>query len=259
MMSNTLKVTYFQTELFWESPQDNRNHFEQLIQKNAQNTDFVVLPEMFTTGFSMNAEAVAEAPQLTLDWMQNLAKTHEIAITGSIMAKVDEKFFNRLLFVTPDGNYETYDKKHLFSLAKEEQIYTAGTKKRIINYKGWKICPMICYDLRFPAWSRNLEDYDFLIYVANWPEKRVKAWDILLKARAVENMCYTLGVNRIGKDGKDFPYVGHSAMYDFLGEKISQHAPEDEAVETLTLDYSELQKTREKLGFLKDRDQFKIK
>ncbi|MFN2261602.1 MAG: amidohydrolase [Psychroflexus sp.] len=258
-MTDKLKVTYFQTELIWESPQNNRDKFQKLIEKHGQNTDLIVLPEMFTTGFSMNAKTSAESPQLTLEWMKNISQTHQTAITGSIMAKVNEQFYNRLIFMMPDGNYEIYDKKHLFSLAKEEQIYTAGTKKLIVSYKGWKICPMICYDLRFPAWSRNLEDYDLLIYVANWPEKRVKAWDILLKARAVENMSYTLGVNRIGKDGKDFPYVGHSAMYDFLGEKISQHALEIEAVESLTLDYSELEKTREKLGFLKDRDQFKIK
>ncbi|WP_127846013.1 amidohydrolase [Psychroflexus aestuariivivens] len=257
-MSDTLKVTYFQTELFWESPQDNRNKFEKLIEKYGKNTDLIVLPEMFTTGFSMNAEEIAESPQPTFEWMKKIAKNYQTAITGSIMAKVDQHFFNRLLFVKPDGKYDVYDKKHLFSLAKEERIYTSGKEKITINYKGWKICPMICYDLRFPAWSRNLEDYDLLIYVANWPEKRVRAWDILLKARAIENMSYTIGVNRIGKDGKDFPYVGHSAVYDFLGEKISQHPPEEEAVETLTLDYPKLQKSREKFGFLKDRDQFKI-
>ena len=182
---SSLAVSYLQTDLIWESPEENRQKFEKYIIEEAEKTDLIILQEMFTTGFSMHPEGVAEPAEPTLSWLQNLAQKHNVAITGSVMLKENEKYYNRLYFVKPDGETHQYDKKHLFSLAKEERAYTSGHKKLIVDYKGWKICPLICYDLRFPAWSRNLEDYDLLLYVANWPQKRITAWDALLKARAI--------------------------------------------------------------------------
>jgi predicted amidohydrolase len=254
-----LNVTIIQTELAWEDPKANYNHFDELLNAIDVDTDLVVLPEMFTTGFSMNAKSLYDNSEgESLNWLKTHAKQKQAAITGSIIAKEGANYYNRLYFVKPDGSFQTYDKKHLFTLAGEHQHYTAGTEKLIVDYKGWKICPLICYDLRFPVWARNIEDYDLLIYVANWPQKRVAAWDALLKARAVENMSYCVGVNRVGQDGNDFPYVGHSAVYDALGEKITTDLFEEAFVETVTLSKEHIIETREKLGFLKDRDAFKI-
>ncbi|MGO2294505.1 MAG: amidohydrolase [Psychroflexus halocasei] len=256
---SSLAVSYLQTDLIWESPEENRQKFEKYIVEEAEKTDLIILQEMFTTGFSMHPEGVAEAAEPTLSWLQNLAQKHDVAITGSVMLKENEKYYNRLYFVKPDGETHQYDKKHLFSLAKEERAYTSGHKKLIVDYKGWKICPLICYDLRFPAWSRNLEDYDLLLYVANWPQKRITAWDALLKARAIENMAFVVGVNRTGKDINDFPYVGHSAIYDYLGKRISTHDLENpHVVEHCSLDKNKLYEAREKFGFLKDRDDFTL-
>jgi len=253
-----LNVSIIQTELAWEDPQANFERFEELIGAIDVNTDLIVLPEMFTTGFSMNTENYDLPEGKTLDWLRHQAHNKQAAITGSVIIKEKEDFYNRLYFVKPDKSFQTYDKKHLFTLAKEQKHYTAGHKKLIVEYRGWKICPLICYDLRFPVWARNTDDYDVLIYVANWPEKRVSAWDALLKARAIENMSYCVGVNRIGKDGNNFPYVGHSAIYDVLGEKMTTDLFEESFVETKTLSKEQLIETREKLGFLKDRDKFTL-
>lgn len=256
---STLAVSYLQTNLIWEAPEANRQKFENYISQEAEHANLIVLQEMFTTGFSMHPENMAEPKEPTLSWLQNLAQKHDVAITGSVMLLENKKHYNRLYFVKPDGETQEYDKKHLFSLAHEERAYTAGTEKLIVTYKGWKICPLICYDLRFPVWSRNTEDYDLLLYVANWPEKRITAWDTLLKARAIENMSYVVGVNRTGKDINDFPYVGHSAIYDYLGQKISTHSPEEaHVVEHCELDKKKLLEARKKFGFLKDRDDFSI-
>lgn len=255
---NLLSVSYIQTHLIWHKAEENRRRFEALIKAEAPHTNLIVLPEMFTTGFSMEATRQAEAFDTHLQWFKKMVQSYQVAITGSVMCHDQGKFYNRLVFMKPDASFSTYDKAHLFSLAKEQDIYTSGQKPCIVSYKSWKINLQICYDLRFPVWSRNTSDYDLLIYVANWPEKRITAWDALLKARAIENMTYCIGVNRIGQDGNQVNYVGHSAGYDYLGRQISTHEPSQAVVERLNLSYQEQQDARHKFGFLKDRDSFSL-
>ncbi|PZD78995.1 amidohydrolase [Mesonia sp. K7] len=252
-----LQVTYLQFDIFWENKTKNISALSEMVSQ-VEDTQLIVLPEMFSTGFTMNTQLSEPENGETLQWMQKIAKTKNAAITGSLIIEEDKHFYNRLYFVFPDGNYKTYDKKHLFTLANEQNYYTAGDRKLIVDYLGWKICPLICYDLRFPVWARNTQDYDLLLYVANWPAKRTQAWDVLLQARAVENMCYTLGVNRVGKDGNDFDFVGHSAVYDYLGERINQNFRENEHTETVILSKEKMLEARKKLGFLNDRDSFTI-
>ena len=253
-----MKIALIQTSLSWENPMENRSHLAQKITGFMEDVDLIVLPEMFSSGFTMNPKVVAETMQgETVSWLQHLAKAKNCAITGSLVIEENGNYYNRLVFVFPNGDIETYDKRHLFTLAGEHQFYTAGVDKLIVNYKGFKICPLVCYDLRFPVFSRNAENYDVLIYVANWPKPRINAWDILLKARAVENMCYTIGVNRIGTDNNNYEYVGHSQVVDFLGEYVL--APQEaDSVFIVELDKAKLLETREKLAFLNDRDKFEI-
>lgn len=254
-----MKVALIQSSLFWENPTANRNHFEEKINAITEKVDLIVLPEMFTTGFTMNPKDVAETMQgETILWLQSLAKTKKSAITGSLVIKENDSFYNRLLFVFPSGEIQSYDKRHLFTLAGEDKVYTSGKEKLIVEYLGWKICPLVCYDLRFPVFARNVEDYDLLIYVANWPKPRVNAWDILLKARSVENMCYTIGVNRTGFDASNFEYVGHSQAVDFLGNYVLE-PQETEGVFIVELNKEKLLETRKKLGFLGDKDSFELK
>lgn len=254
-----MKIAIIQSPLSWENPIVNRNYFEEKINAITEKVDLIVLPEMFTTGFTMNPSAVAETMQgETILWLQSLAKAKNSAITGSLVITENDNFYNRLLFVFPSGEIQFYDKRHLFTLAGEDKIYTSGEEKLIVDYLGWKICPLICYDLRFPVFARNTEDYDLLIYVANWPKVRMSAWDILLKARSVENMCYTIGVNRIGFDNNNFEYVGHSQVVDFLGNYILE-PQETEDVFIVELNKEKLHETRQKLGFLNDRDSFELK
>jgi len=232
---NQLRVSIIQSNLIWEEAEANRSHFEKELEMLPE-TDLVVLPEMFTTGFTMNAKGNAEAVNgSTFLWMKSLAIKHQFAITGSIIIEEKGNFYNRLLFVKPDGSVYNYDKRHTFTLAGEDKVYTSGKNKLIVEYKGWKICPLICYDLRFPVWIRNAENYDLLVFVANWPERRIAAWDVLLRARAIENMAYCIGVNRVGKDGNGHVYKGHSAAYDVLGEKVSRSDWESPFSETITL------------------------
>jgi predicted amidohydrolase len=250
-----MKIALIQTALIWENPKANRNHFEEKINEKM---DLIVLPEMFTTGFTMHPNPVAETMQgETITWLKVLAKAKNCAITGSLIVTENNSFYNRLVFVFPSGEIQTYDKKHLFTLAGEDRIYTSGKEKLIVEYKGFKICPLICYDLRFPVFARNVEDYDVLIYVANWPKPRVNAWDILLKARSVENMCYTIGVNRVGLDSNNLEYVGHSQVVDFSGNSVLE-PQETEGVFLAELNKEKLLETRKKLGFLGDRDEFKM-
>lgn len=259
-MGRYLTVALVQSDLIWENPEQNRQKLTEKINSVPYDTDLIILPEMFTSGFTMSPETVAETMSgVSIDWLKNIALKRKIAVTGSLIVQEDGKFYNRLVFVHPDGHLDTYDKRHLFTLAGEEKRFTQGLKRLIVDYKGWKICPMICYDLRFPVWSRNTEDYDFLIYVANWPKPRIDAWNTLLKARAIENMAYCAGVNRIGTDPNKFTFTGHSAIYNVLGEKISNTKPDHEVIETITLDRQELLDTRKKLKFLRDRDEFFIK
>ena len=259
-MSKNLKIALIQTRLLWEDPKLNRKHFTHKIKSITQAVDLIILPEMFTTGFTMNASKIAENMQgPTVEWMQNMAAKSNSAITGSLVIEENKKYFNRLLFVLPDGKVFHYDKRHTFTFAGEDKIYKAGSEKLIIDYNGWKICPLICYDLRFPVWSRNIEDYDLLIYVANWPKPRIKAWDALLKARAIENMCYCVGVNRIGTDESNNEYSGNSAVYDVLGEEISNMRPDKEQTEVVILSKDHITTNRERLQFLNDRDAFTLK
>lgn len=255
-----LNVAIIQADLSWENPSINLSYFTKEIAKLTDKADVIVLPEMFTTGFTMNASRLAETENgESLAWLKQQAKQHNACITGTLIIKENQNYFNRLYWVFPDGEYKIYNKKHLFTLAKEHQTYTAGVEKLIVVYKGWKICPLVCYDLRFPVWARNTEDYDILIYVANWPKIRTSAWDALLKARAIENMCYCVGVNRVGTDGNDYPYSGHSAVYDALGEQITQKNNHCLAFSEIhSLNYATLHHLRNKLGFLNDRDQFEI-
>ncbi len=253
-----MKIALIQAPLVWEKPEVNRKYFEEKINSITEKIDLIILPEMFTTGFSMNPKNIAETMDgETISLLKDLAKQKNVAITGSLIIAENGKFYNRLVFVFPSGEIKKYDKRHLFSLAGEEKIYTAGTEKLIVEYKGWKICPLICYDLRFPVFSRNVEDYDLLIYVANWPKPRTNAWDTLLRARSIENMCYTIGVNRIGIDESNHEYIGHSQAVDFLGNSILE-PQKGEGVFTAILDKNQMLENRQKFGFLNDKDAFEI-
>ena len=253
-----MKVALIQLPLVWEDPKSNRATIDQKINAIESGTDLIVLPEMFTTGFTMQPERVAETMGgETIQWMQSLAKAKNAAITGSLIIVEEGKYYNRLVFVFPTGEIQQYDKRHLFTLAGEDGVFTAGTSKVLIEYKGWKICPLICYDLRFPVFSRNTENYDLLIYVANWPKTRINAWDTLLQARAIENMSYTIGVNRLGVDDNNLEYVGHSQVADYLGNPVIE-LQTAEGVFITELDKDSLHETRKKLNFLKDQDLFKF-
>ncbi|MCF6131311.1 amidohydrolase [Flavobacterium wongokense] len=253
-----MKIALIQTSLIWENPLENRSHLAQKICGFMEDVDLIVLPEMFSSGFTMNPQTVAETMEgETVSWLQHLAKAKNCAITGSLVIEEKGNYYNRLVFVYPTGEVKSYDKRHLFTLAGEDKFYSEGKEKLIVEYKGYKICPLVCYDLRFPVFSRNVEDYDVLLYVANWPKLRTNAWDILLKARAVENMCYAVGVNRIGTDDNNHEYVGHSQVVDFLGNYLLE-PQEADAVFIVELDKAKLLETRSRLAFLDDRDNFKI-
>lgn len=245
-----------QAPLVWENAQANRDYFSGKLK--GLKADLVVLPEMFSTGFTMQPGRVAEPMSGdTVCWMQDMAMTHQTAVAGSMVIAENNRFFNRLLFIYPTGTIQYYDKRHLFTLAGEDQSYTSGAEKLIVDYRGWKICPLICYDLRFPVFSRNAENYDLLLYVANWPKVRTNAWDTLLRARAIENMSYVVGVNRVGEDANGHQYVGHSQIVDGLGNFLVEPA-ENEAVFTAELDWAHLREIREKFAFLNDRDTFTV-
>lgn len=254
-----MKIALIQTSLSWENPVRNREKFEKKINAISESVDLIVLPEMFTSGFTMQPNEVSETMQgETIAWLKRLAKDKNAAITGSLVINENDNFYNRLVFVFPSGELQTYDKRHTFTLAGEDKVYTSGKDKLIVEYKGWKICPLICYDLRFPVFARNVEEYDALIYVANWPKVRINAWDALLKARAIENMSYTIGVNRIGEDDNKFEHNGHSQVVDFLGDYILEPI-ESKGVFIVELNKAKLLLARKKFNFLNDRDSFSLK
>ena len=258
-MQNELNVVGIQADLIWENTERNLAFFEEKIIRLSKDTDLVVLPEMFTTGFTMKPENVAEKMDgKSVSWMLKMAKEKNLAICGSLVITQKGNFYNRLVFVHPSGKIEIYDKKHSFTLAGEDKVYTSGSEKLIVNYKGWKICPLICYDLRFPVWARNTENYDLLIFMANWPTIRIKAWQTLLKARAIENMSYVIGVNRTGKDANNYQYTGNSLLIDYLGEESSNLKKNEVGIIKATLFKDKQTRSREKLGFLNDMDAFKI-
>ena len=258
-----LTVTLIQAALHWEDSDANLAMFEEKIWTINDATDLIILPEMFTTGFSMNAEKLAEPMNYkTFKWMKMQAAHTKATVMGSFIVKESGHYFNRLLAMFPDGNYFEYDKRHPFRLADEHKTYEPGKSRLIFELKGWKICPMVCYDLRFPVWARNTYhqeqlDYDVLIYVANWPAPRVNAWDGLLKARAIENLAYCIGVNRIGDDEKGHNYLGHSAVYDYKGESVFFNEGE-EVIQTVKLQFDEMKGFREKFAFYLDADSFNM-
>lgn len=254
-----MKIALIQSDLTWENAAANRENFDSKIKEINSEVNLIVLPEMFSTGFTMNAPEVAEEMNgETVRWMQAISKQKNAAITGSIVIKENGQFYNRMLFVFPSGEFQYYDKRHLFSLAGEDQFYTAGNQKVIVEYLGWKICLQICYDLRFPVFARNVENYDLILYVANWPKVRTDAWDALLKARAIENLTYVAAVNRIGFDDNNFEHNGHSQLIDFWGN-YSIEPQEAEGVFVTELDKNSMLEIRRKLNFLGDRDNFEIK
>ncbi|HLA56695.1 MAG TPA: amidohydrolase [Flavobacterium sp.] len=253
-----MKTAIIQSSLIWENAQANRTHFAEKIASMATKADLIVLPEMFSTGFTMNPSPVAETMDgETISWMKSTAEKTGSAICGSVVIIENDNYRNRFLFAFPSGEIQFYDKRHLFALTGENTAYTSGEKKVIIEYKDWKICPQVCYDLRFPVFSRNTEGYDLLIYSANWPAARINAWDALLKARAIENMSYVIGVNRIGDDKNDYHYPGHSQILDCFGNyKIMPS--ENEGIFIADLDKNAMLEARQKFGFLNDRDQFTV-
>jgi omega-amidase len=259
MNSEQLHITLIQPDIVWENVPANLLQYEQMIAAIAGDKHIIALPEMFSTGFSMAPERLAEPMDgRTVTWMANLAVKHRCIITGSAIIQEAGKYYNRMLWVQPDGRIGTYDKHHLFAYALEDQHYTPGQTRLIASVNGWRINLQICYDLRFPVWARNQGDeYDVLLYVANWPEARSLAWRTLLRARAIENQCYVVGVNRVGKDGKDFNYIGESSVFGPLGEQIWQQA-NDVAGHTVTLQKETLLGVRTKLPFLNDADKFML-
>lgn len=263
-MEAFLKITAIQSELVWEDIDANLAAFENKINSLNSKTDLIVLPEMFSTGFSMNPKKCAERPDgMTTRWMQRIAKQANSVITGSIIIEEGGKYFNRLIWMQPDGKYITYDKKHLFSIAGENNIYTAGNDKLIVELKGWKICPLICYDLRFPVWCKNTYregefEYDLLIFVANWPKIRSHAWKTLLAARAIENMAYLIGVNRVGEDGNNISHSGDTQIIDPKGNIICMLDEGEESVCKATLDAAVLKNFRNQFAVGNDWDQFRI-
>ncbi|MDL5046789.1 amidohydrolase [Oscillatoria amoena NRMC-F 0135] len=261
-----LTITLIQSNLYWEEIGANLSSFEEKIWQIGQDTDVIVLPEMFTTGFTMNAPKLAEHMNLTtFKWMKQMAQQTGALLLGSYIVKEEGRYFNRLLWMEPNGNFQTYDKRHLFRMAVEHETYAAGSKKLVGDWKGWRICPLVCYDLRFPVWSRNrwnrsamCMEYDLLIYVANWPSARVEAWDVLLRARAVENLSYSVGVNRVGTDGNGIAYRGHSGAYGPKGEVLFFQA-DQEVIKTISLDGEALRVYREKFPAYLDSDEFEVR
>lgn len=272
-----LSVTIIQSDLHWQNIDKNLAMFSQKIDEVTAATDVILLPEMFTTGFSMESEKLAETMDgKGVNWMRQTANTTNAAIVGSLIIKENNHYYNRLIWANPTGEIYHYDKRHLFRMADEHQHFTAGNQRLIIEYKDWKICPLICYDLRFPVWSRNVSlkvdnnnchtefvkehnskpAYDCAIYLANWPAARKAPWSKLLEARAIENQCYVIGVNRVGQDGKEISYSGNTAVVNPKGEVISNFEENNNQTLTYQLDLEELNSFREKFPVGMDADQF---
>lgn len=266
---SSLTITLIQPNLHWEDKKANLDMLSKKIESIEEKTEVIILPEMFSTGFSMNTELLAENMNgETVQWMKKTAAEKNIILTGSLIIKEDGNCFNRLIWMLPDGNYGYYDKRHLFAYGNEHLHYHAGNKRLIASVKGWKINLLVCYDLRFPVWARQSplssgegsgvrSEYDLLVYVANWPQRRNHAWKTLLQARAIENQCYVVGVNRVGDDGTGIHYSGDSMIVDPLGEILYQKENEED-IFTYTLEKEKLQAVREKFPFWKDADLFNI-
>ena len=262
---NLLKTTLIQSDLYWQDVDANLAMFEEKIWEIEEHTDIIILPEMFNTGFSMDASRLAEPMNFkTFRWMNQMAKQKNAAIIGSYIIKEAGKHYNRLYWIDPDGSFDFYDKRHLFRMGNEHLTYTKGKKRMIREFRGWRIMPQICYDLRFPVWSRNQYnpatdtlDYDLLIYVANWPKARKTVWSTLLKARALENQCFTIGLNRTGSDGEGVAYDGHSTVYNYKGEAQNDISNQP-TIQTIELNLDELKSFRKKFPNYLDWDGFEI-
>lgn len=253
-----LNVTLVQNELHWHQPAKNREMFSQILADLSDPTDVVILPEMFTTGFTMDSHNQAEpisGPSVT--WMRDMAANYQIVLAGSLVIAEAGRYYNRFIWMPPDGQLAHYDKRHLFRMAGEHHYYSPGSIRLTVELNGWRICPLVCYDLRFPVFSRNRNDYDLLIYVANWPAKRRYAWQTLLRARAIENLCYVVGVNRVGMDANHNEYSGDSAALTYLGEEMICQAYQP-MIKTVTLDYEALQQYRQKFPAHLDADAFEL-
>jgi len=254
-----IDITLVQTSLHWEDKSRNLDMFSRLLGRVEGPTDLIVLPEMFNTGFSMNAAVLAEAADgPAVRWLADQAAALGCVITGSIIFAAAEGHTNRLIWMRPDGTFAHYDKRHLFRMAGEHEFFAAGSRRLVAELKGWRFCPLICYDLRFPVWSRNRGDYDALVFIANWPEPRRRAWKSLLPARAIENQAYVIAANRIGTDGNDREYSGDSGVYDPTGKLLSRTRPYEESVETVTLSGRELVDFRQTFQVALDADPFEI-
>jgi omega-amidase len=257
-VKDLLKIALVQFDIIWESVAENCWKIEQLVFDNKSEIDIIILPETFNTGFSMNIEKVSEPIEGdTLDWMKYLATRRNSVVCGSFFVVEKGKYYNRFYWVEPEGRIFSYDKRHLYSIGSEDKYFSKGNSQIIIEYLGWKIFPQICYDLRFPVWGRNTQSYDLMINVANWPSARSEVWKTLLKARAIENQCYVVAVNRIGIDGKGIEYSGDSQVIDPKGIKIFK-AENREIIETVNLDFHQLHAFRKKFDTLKDGDKFTI-
>jgi len=251
-----LRISLVQASLIWQDAAANRRHFEAVIGELEGDTDVVVLPEMFSSGFSMTPRQCAEPMDgATVAWMTALAARHKIAVCGSLAIREGAAFYNRFVFMPPDGIFTVYDKRHLYTLSGEDRVYHRGRVHVVIDYRGWRICPQICYDLRFPAWCRNRAGFDLLVFVASWPDTRRQHWRSLLRARAIENQCYVVGVNRLGEDGNGYRYVGDSTVCEYSGEPIVELGREPR-IATVSLDLSAQAAYREKLPFLRDADDY---
>ncbi len=259
-----LTLTLIQADLAWEDAGKNIENFTRKIDGITKTTDLIILPEMFNTGFSINPDGIAEPPGgKTFSWMQETARAKGAALAGSVLTEENGNYYNRFYWVNPDGTHHQYDKKHLFRLGKEWKVFSAGKEKTIIDFKGWKILPLVCYDLRFPVWSKNRLidgkfEYDLAIYVANWPVPRIYAWKQLLIARAIENLAYVVGVNRVGKAAGNIDHSGYSMLVNAHGHIIADAKPNEEKMITGNISKTDLEKTREKLPFAMDWDEFEI-
>ena len=258
-----LTISLIQSPLHWQEVDANLAMFEEKIWQISGKPDLIMLPEMFNTGFSMAAEKLAEPMNSkTFRWMKQQAAQSKAVVVGSFIVKEEGNYYNRLLWMEPDGQYATYDKRHLFRMADEHHHYSMGKQRIVRELKGWRICPLVCYDLRFPVWSRNIDEngelvYDLLLYVANWPQARVNAWNVLLQARAVENLCFVAGLNRVGTDGNGVAYNGCSAVVNPKGQRLF-YAKEQSSIHTITLSKEDLQSYREKFPAQLDADRFYI-
>lgn len=255
---HNLKIAGIQSELFWEDIDANLEQFDSKIDSIKEDVDLIILPETFSTGFSMNQEIAEPMDGKAVSWIAKKAKEKKCCITGSVLIEENGQYFNRMIIAKDDGEILTYDKRHLFTFGHEDKYFSAGRKRLVFELKGWKICPLICYDLRFPVWSRNNEEIDLYLYIANWPAVRSKAWDILLQARAVENVSYVAGINRVGYDFTNKHYGGNSSIIDFKGDSIFNFPIDKNHIEISTLNMKNLNDFRAKFPALNDRDKFEI-